>query len=562
MAMAVDGAAGGGAIQRPDAKSERYDRGMRLWGREGQKALEDCHLCLLKCTGTAAETVKNLVLPGIGKVTVVDGEKVSWADLGCNFFVDEESIGRSRAEVVASLLQEMNPQNVRCCAIPVSPAELMEDRPDFFEKEAVHCVVAADLPEQLLRVVAEKCEAAGCSLVSVRVNGMVGLLRLWGGEHRVIEGFPDNELEDMRVLNPFPQLQQFFDQCGDPAKVTDTMEHAHIPWPVLAAWYTKVWREQTGASGMPTEWRQRKQIKELILQGRLMRTLEEMPEEERKAGAPPGPRDEQNYEEAANNLNKLLPPKVPAKVEKILADPRASALAHDTPIFWVLVHSLNAFYKEHGVMPISGNIPDMTATSKSYVALKQVYRDEAQRNCRWIKEHATKSLRSIGRDSSELPDALVSKFCKNALYLRIVDFKSVTRELAQGNADLAREVGSAPSDAWWYVMWRASERFFALKGRHPGDTGTDVDAETAADVEELERIVRAVLAENQCSAAIPREHAKEWCRFGHSELHSIASIIGGVAAQEVIKLVTRQRVPLDNTFIFNGITNTAAVIRV
>lgn len=47
------------------------------------------------------------------------------------------------------------------------------------------------------------------------------------------------------------------------------------------------------------------------------------------------------------------------------------------------------------------------------------------------------------------------------------------------------------------------------------------------------------------------------CRFGASELHSIASIIGGCAAQEVIKVITHQYVPINNTYIFNGITCTS-----
>ena len=36
---------------------------------------------------------------------------------------------------------------------------------------------------------------------------------------------------------------------------------------------------------------------------------------------------------------------------------------------------------------------------------------------------------------------------------------------------------------------------------------------------------------------------------------------GGCAAQEVIKLITKQYVPLDNTFIFNSVTTTTATLR-
>ncbi len=52
-----------------------------------------------------------------------------------------------------------------------------------------------------------------------------------------------------------------------------------------------------------------------------------------------------------------------------------------------------------------------------------------------------------------------------------------------------------------------------------------------------------------------------FCRYGASEPHAIAALMGGIAAQEAIKLITRQYVPLDNTFIFDGHTQTASTFR-
>ena len=50
----------------------------------------------------------------------------------------------------------------------------------------------------------------------------------------------------------------------------------------------------------------------------------------------------------------------------------------------------------------------------------------------------------------------------------------------------------------------------------------------------------------------------EFCRWGGGEMHSIASVMGGVASQEAIKAITHQYVPLNNTFIFNGSSGTTA----
>lgn len=46
-------------------KSVKYDRQLRLWAANGQEALEKSRICLINGTATGAETLKNLVLPGL-----------------------------------------------------------------------------------------------------------------------------------------------------------------------------------------------------------------------------------------------------------------------------------------------------------------------------------------------------------------------------------------------------------------------------------------------------------------------------------------------------------------
>lgn len=50
-------------------------------------------------------------------------------------------------------------------------------------------------------------------------------------------------------------------------------------------------------------------------------------------------------------------------------------------------------------------------------------------------------------------------------------------------------------------------------------------------------------------------------RAGGCEMHCMAAMQGGIIAQEIIKLLTHQYVPLDNTFIFNGIKSTSSSLR-
>lgn len=81
-------------------RNARYDRGIRLWGSHGQRSLERARICLLTCSATGAEALKNMVLGGINSFTIFDDKIVDQSDLGNNFMVKPDSEGQSRAQVV------------------------------------------------------------------------------------------------------------------------------------------------------------------------------------------------------------------------------------------------------------------------------------------------------------------------------------------------------------------------------------------------------------------------------------------------------------------------------
>jgi hypothetical protein len=56
------------------------------------------------------------------------------------------------------------------------------------------------------------------------------------------------------------------------------------------------------------------------------------------------------------------------------------------------------------------------------------------------------------------------------------------------------------------------------------------------------------------------DYVGEMVRFGAGELHVVAAIMGGIAAQEAIKLLTCQFIPLKGTLIYNGMSGTSLVL--
>ena len=51
-------------------------------------------------------------------------------------------------------------------------------------------------------------------------------------------------------------------------------------------------------------------------------------------------------------------------------------------------------------------------------------------------------------------------------------------------------------------------------------------------------------------------------RAGGAELHNIAALTGGLVSQEVIKAITEQYIPVDNTCVFDGVNSKTAVFRI
>ncbi len=50
-------------------------------------------------------------------------------------------------------------------------------------------------------------------------------------------------------------------------------------------------------------------------------------------------------------------------------------------------------------------------------------------------------------------------------------------------------------------------------------------------------------------------------RAGGGELHNISALTGGLLAQEAIKIITKQYIPVDNVCLFDGVRSRSAVLR-
>ena len=310
-------------VPKPISKSTRYDRQLRLWGDKGQASLESAHVCLINASAVGSETLKNLVLPGIGKITVVDSNKISGKDLGQNFFVDNESLGEFRANRVKDLLLEMN-EGVTGEAVTTEVSLLINEQPEFFKQFTV--VIATQLPDSSTLPLSRILWSQKVPLILLRSYGFIGYIRVATPEHCITEAKPDNALEDLRFDKPFSELSLHADSV-DLDKL-DKTQHEHVPFLVLIYKFLQKWRE-LNEGRFPSKYKEKKEVKELIRSG--IRTNPETG----------GPEMEDNFDEAINNLNTALTEtKIPTSVQAILDDPLCSQLSSSSSPFWLLAAAL------------------------------------------------------------------------------------------------------------------------------------------------------------------------------------------------------------------------------
>lgn len=163
------------------ATDNKYDRQLRLWGADGQKKLSEASILLINATPAGTEALKNLILPGVGFITILDDQLVKERDLGTNFFVDHGSIGKSRAEVTKNLLLELN-EDVRGDHIEENVSKYLSTKDTEFFKQFT-LIIACDLTDGEMVHLCEIGDTLNKSIILLRSYGMIGYLRQYKREH-------------------------------------------------------------------------------------------------------------------------------------------------------------------------------------------------------------------------------------------------------------------------------------------------------------------------------------------------------------------------------------------
>ncbi|KAJ6843888.1 SUMO-activating enzyme subunit 1B-1-like [Iris pallida] len=131
-----------------------YDRQIRVWGVDAQKKLSKAHILVSGLDGTAVEFCKNIVLAGVGSLTLMDDRKVTEDAIQANFLIplyEAKNEGRSLAELCCDSLREFNPM----VHVSVEKGDLAQFNGEFFDKFEAVVVSSCSLENKI--AIDEKC---------------------------------------------------------------------------------------------------------------------------------------------------------------------------------------------------------------------------------------------------------------------------------------------------------------------------------------------------------------------------------------------------------------------
>mmetsp|Transcript_30748 Transcript_30748/g.46620 ORF Transcript_30748/g.46620 Transcript_30748/m.46620 type:complete len:525 (-) Transcript_30748:57-1631(-) len=523
------------------ATNNKYDRQLRLWGAKGQKALGETTVILIRASAAGTETLKNLVLPGVGRIIVLDDVSSSQNISDSNFFVPSTPL-KPRAQVALELLQELNPDVSGSFEHVNSLADY--DYQSLFANTVNPLVVAADLEYPLMMHVSKIAGAKNIPLIVVHSYGLMGSLRLQSPPIPVIDPKPDNTTPDLRLVTPFQALEDYCNAVD--LEALDDKEHGHVPYPVILHQLAKKWKQ--GHDGkLPSNFKEKEEFRVSIKNAA------------RKVDM------EVNFMEAVDNSYLAYTERT---VDK---DHIKNLLEKASGKFAVMLQALLEFLESHnGAAPLHGALPDMTASTQAYVQLQTQYREKAKID--------VEELLSYCSDSPEITEEDVQCLAQNAATLDLVKVRSLADEFENSpTADIVEGLESATFDPYevaehtpllWYCGLRACHNFYQQYGRYPG---TCVDKDWQKDVSLLQACISKIVNDlqlgqsdllQQTILSSDNKFAEELTRYANAEIHTIASIIGGVASQEAVKLITGQYIPINNTYIFNGIASVGGVYEV
>ena len=538
---------------------DKYDRQTRLWG-EGQVLISTASVLCFNSDTLASEVLKNLVLSGVGKVTIIDDTIVSQKDLENNFFLPPESLNKPRANIILENLLELNP-DVHGEAVIKAPSAYVKDEGALAQFDVF---ISCNQPEEFNSLLYDIVKKLNKRLVMITSCGLLNMIRLYENYHANMKlRLLETPVNDHRLSMPWKELIDFSNTFE--LDKMDEGAHCHVPYFVILIKALLQYREKKNdQNANPNTRDEKNEFKEII------KSMIKF-------------KDEENFNEALGNYylcnkdkNNLITPKI-EYIFQILKDHPFDELMKESndimKVFFIYCQCLKEYYDENNkTFPLVGNIPDMTADTQSYIKLKKIYQTKAEEDRKKMHakiqdklsklsfENKDKVIQLINSPHPDKEVDIVDILNKNWPQMSL--FKYEFKDNLKLNLDEFDE-DYQKVNLKWFILFKASEMFNAKNNRYPGTIDNfkeDVPLLKAFVSEYIELLKKA----NDGTIPIDGvsdEFIFEFCRMGKGQIAPCISMIGSMASQETIKMITYQFDTVNSTIIYDGINVTLSTFK-
>ncbi|KAJ1933999.1 E1 ubiquitin-activating protein aos1, partial [Linderina pennispora] len=140
-----------------------YDRQIRLWGMEAQTRLRNASILIIGVKSLTLEASKNLVLAGIGHLTLSDSSPVTETDLISAYYCYEADVGKRKDEQLSERLKILNP------LVDIEARTVGDDELQLFDM-----VVVVGQSFEVAKRINSVCRRNGVKMVVADAFGLFG----------------------------------------------------------------------------------------------------------------------------------------------------------------------------------------------------------------------------------------------------------------------------------------------------------------------------------------------------------------------------------------------------
>ncbi|MBQ3537031.1 MAG: tRNA threonylcarbamoyladenosine dehydratase [Clostridia bacterium] len=146
---------------------EEYVRTAMLLGEEAVNKLNSSSVIIFGLGGVGSYTAEALSRAGVGKLTLVDGDRISLSNINRQLYALHSTVGRYKTEVAKERISDINPD---CEISIITDFVTRENIASFFTEKYDFCIDAID-DTAAKTAVAVKCEEAGIPLIASMGTG-------------------------------------------------------------------------------------------------------------------------------------------------------------------------------------------------------------------------------------------------------------------------------------------------------------------------------------------------------------------------------------------------------